>query len=94
MERARVLCNNIQLPPQRTECPAIDTMTMRCAQDIWPRIMDSTMNHKCSSIQQPHVATVDDLSVVVHLYEIALIDEREGNTEGIDPEGGRVDRIP
>lgn len=66
---------------------------MRCTQDIWSRLVNRTVDHERRSIQQPHVTTVDDLPVVVHLYEIALLDEGEGNTERIDPEGGRVDGI-
>ena len=94
MERAGILCNDIQFPPQGTECPPIYAMAMRRTQDIWSRLVDGTMYHERSSIQQPHVATVDDLPMMVHLYEIALLDEGEGNTERIDPEGSRVDWIP
>ena len=69
-------------------------MAMGRTQDVWPSVVNGTVDHERGGIQQPHVATVDDLPVVVDLDEIALLDEGEGNTERVDPEGGRVDGIP
>ena len=74
VERAGVLSNDIQLSPQRTECPAIDTMAMGRTQDIRPSLVHGTVDHERSSIQQPHLAAVDDLPLVIHLDEIALLD--------------------
>lgn len=45
------------------------------------------------SIQQSDLSAIDDVSFFIHLYQIALLDEREGNTERVHPEGGRVYRI-
>jgi len=45
------------------------------------------------SIQQSNLSAIDDVPVFVHLYQVTLLDEREGNTERVHPEGSRVHRI-
>ena len=93
MERARVLCNDIQLPTQRAEGPSINAMAMRRTEDIRSSFVNRTMNHEGGRIQQSHLTTVDDLPLMIHLNEIALFDEGEGNTERVDPESARVNWI-
>ena len=93
VERACVLRDSVQLPPKRTERPAVDAVAMGCAQDVWPSLMYCTVDHKGSSIQEPYLSTVDNLPFVVHLNKIALLYEGKGNAEGVDPERGRVDGV-
>ena len=66
---------------------------MRRAHHVRPSLVYSTMNHERSGVQQPHVPAIDDFSLVVHLDEITLFDEGEGDTEWIDPERGWIDGI-
>lgn len=68
-------------------------MTMRRAHHVRPSLVYSTMDHECSGVQQPHIPTVDDLSLVIHLDEIAFFDEGKRDAERIDPERAWIDRI-
>ena len=68
-------------------------MTMRGAHHVRPSLVYSTMDHECSGVQQPHIPTVDDLSLVIHLDEISFFDEGKRDAERIDPEGAWIDRI-
>ena len=89
----RVLGDDIQLPPQRAECSTINTVTMCGAYHVRPSFVDSAMDHESSGVQQPHVPTINDFPLVVHLDKITLLDEGERDTERIDPERGWIDGI-
>lgn len=52
------------------------------------------MDHERSCVQQPNRSTVDDVSFVVHLYQITLFDQREGHAKRVHPESVRLDWIP
>lgn len=93
MKRARILRNNIQFPPQRTERASVDTMAMRRTQHVGPGLVNRAVNHKRRRIQQPPLTAPDNLSRMIDLDEVAAFHERERETEGVDPEGVRVDRI-
>ena len=85
MKGASILGDHVQLPSQTAERSTIYTMAVCCTNYVWPRLMHGAMNHECSRIQESYFSTIDDLSVVVHLDKIAFLDEREGNTERVDP---------
>ena len=68
-------------------------MTMGRAHHVRPSFVYRTMDHECSGVQQPHLPTINDLSLMVHLDEITLLDEGERDPERIDPERGWIDRI-
>lgn len=68
-------------------------MTMRRTVDLWPCGMDRRVDHVRRGIEQPAGAARDDLPVVVDLDEIGRLDLGEGDAEGVDPEGGRVDGV-
>ena len=93
VESARILGDHIQRLPQRTERASIDTVTMRCSHDIRSGLMHRRMNHERRRIQQSALATINDLSLVVHLQEIGALDQGESDTERIHPEGRGIDRV-
>ena len=68
-------------------------MTMGRAHHVRPSLVHGTVDHECSSIQQPHIAPINDLSLVIHLDKITFFDEGKRDTERIDPERGWIDGI-
>lgn len=94
MERARILRDDIQLPPQRAKRPPVNTVAMRRAQHIRPRLVNRAMDHKRRRVQQPHLPTRYHRPRMVHLDQIAPLHQREGYPERVHPEGGRVHRVP
>ncbi len=93
MKSASVLVDSIQLPAQRAEAAPIDTVAVGSADHIRTSFVNRSMNHVSSRVKQPDWPTSNDLSSVIDLDEIGGFDKGEGNTEGIHPEGSRVDRI-
>jgi hypothetical protein len=51
MERARVLSNDIQWSTQRTERTAMETVTMRRAENIRSSLVNCRVNHKRRGIE-------------------------------------------
>lgn len=86
MESTRILRQTLQLPPQRTKSPSINTMTMRRAQHIRPRFMDGTVNHVRGRVEEAVLAAVDDFPAVVDEDEVGFGDQAEGAAEGVYPE--------
>ena len=68
-------------------------MTMGRAHHVRPSRVHGTMDHECSGVQQPHIPTIYDLSLVIHLDEITFFDEGKRDTERIDPERGWINGI-
>lgn len=66
MERARILCDSIQLSPKRTESSSIDTVAMRRSIDIWSCLMDSRMYHIRRRIEQTAGPAVNDFAFFVY----------------------------
>lgn len=93
VERAAVLRDNIQGLPQTAIAPSINTVTVRCTQDIRSGLMDRRVDHVRRRVEKSTLSAINDLSIMVDLNEIALLDHAEGNTERVDPEGCGVDGI-
>ena len=55
--------------------------------------MHCPMDHECRCVEQPTFSTADDLPIMVNLYQIAPLNQREGNPKRIDPECRRIDRV-
>jgi hypothetical protein len=66
MERARILRQRVQLPPQRTPSPAIDTMAVRGANHIGTSFVDGGVDHVRGGVEQAVLAAVDYFAAVVH----------------------------
>jgi hypothetical protein len=86
MESARILRQTLQLPPQRTESPPINTMAMRSAHDIRPGFVDRGVDHVGGGVEQAVLAAADDFAGVVDEDEVGLGHEAEGAAEGVHPE--------
>jgi hypothetical protein len=52
------------------------------------------VDHEGRGIEEAAGPAVDDISGVVDLDQIRGLDLREGDAEGVYPEGARVDWIP
>lgn len=93
MERARILGDHVEFPSQTAKGAAIYTMTVCGTHDVRPRFVHGPMDHKCGCVQQPDLAAVNHIAVMVDLDQILLPDEREGEAEGIHPESIWLDGI-
>lgn len=71
----------------------MQTVTMRRTHDVGPRGVNGPVDHEGRGIEHPHRTPVDDLAGVVHLDQVGGFDLREGDAEGVDPEGGGVDGV-
>jgi hypothetical protein len=67
MERARILRQRIQLPPQRTPSPSVDTMAVRSTHHIRPSFMNGGMDHVRGGVEKTVLAAVD--------YFAGMVDE-------------------
>ena len=55
------------------------------AVDIRSGCVYGGMDHVCCLVQEAVLAAINDLAIVVDLDQIGLLDEGEGEAEGIDP---------
>ena len=93
MEGTGVLGYDIQFPPQGAKRATIDAVAVGGTHYVRSCLVDSAVDHKGCCVQQPDVSTVNDLAIVVHLYQIALPNQRESHPKRVHPESGRIDRI-
>lgn len=85
MESTRVLCQGIKLTAKRTECPAINGVTMGCAHHIRTSSVHSVMDHVRCGVQQADFAPINHFAFVIYEDKIGLADVTERNTERVDP---------
>lgn len=62
VESARILRQTLQLPPQSAERPAVNTVAVRRAHDIWARFVDRRVDHVGGGVEQAVLAASDDFS--------------------------------
>lgn len=68
-------------------------MTVRRTQHVRPRLMNRAMDHKRRRIQQPDLPAPNHLAIMIDMYQIAPLHERESDAERVHPEGVRIDGI-
>ena len=66
---------------------------MRSTDDLRPCRVDGRMDHERRGVEQPVGPAGDDLSFVVDLDQVGGFDQREGEAEGVYPEGRGVDGV-
>lgn len=86
VESTAILRQRIQLPPQTTPRPSVNTMTVRRAQHIRPSFMNGRVDHVRRRVQQPVLSTIDDFARVVDEDEVGLGHQAESAPEGVYPE--------
>lgn len=68
-------------------------MAVRGTVDVWTSGVDRAVNHVRCGVEQAALASINDLASMVDQDEIRLVDQRESNTEWIDPKAIGVNRI-
>ncbi len=89
----RVLGDDVQLAAEGAEGTAMDGMGVRGAEDVRPGGVDGVVDHVGGCVEEAAFPSVNDFAGGVYLDEIAGSDQGEGDAEGVDPEGGRVDGV-
>lgn len=93
IEGAGILGDDVQRPAKGTEAPSIDAVAVSSSIDVRPSLMDRAVDHEGCRVEEPDGPTVDNLAFLIHLNEIGSLDEREGDSKRVDPEGFRVDWV-
>lgn len=90
MKRTSILRNSIQLLPQRAIRPSVNRVRMRRAHDVGSRLVHRVVDYVPGDIQEPVLAAVDDLALLVDEDQVGCFDQAERGAEGVHPEGVRV----
>lgn len=61
-------------------------MAVRSAVDVWTGGVDRGMDHIGRGVEESAFAAIDDLAGVVDEDEVGLVDQAEGDAEGVHPE--------
>lgn len=88
-----VLCKGVQLPAQCTECAAVDTVTVCSGVDVGSRLVDLAVDHERGFVEEPVLAAVEDVALLVDQNEVGFVDQAEGVAEWVHPEAVRVYRV-
>lgn len=90
VERACVLGDDVELAAERTERAPVDGVRVCNAVYFWARGVDRVVDHVGCLVEEAHGAALDDVAGGVDEDEIRGLQERPGDAEGVDPEGGRL----
>ena len=87
IKRTRVLSNGIQRSAESAKRPAVNAVAMSSSVDIWPSLVNCRVDHVSSPVEQSDLAPVNNFASFADADQVRRLDERESNTERIDPEG-------
>lgn len=93
MKRTSVLRDRVQRPPERAEAPPVHGVAVGGGDDVRAGVVDGAVDHEGGGVEQPAVAAVDDLALVVDADQVRGVDERERDAERVHPERVRLDRV-
>jgi hypothetical protein len=81
-----ILSADIQFNTQCTERLSSDTVCMNGGNDIRSRLMNSTVDHKSSSVDRVHVSAFTNFTVLIDENEIGRSNGLERSENGVNPE--------
>lgn len=93
VESTSVLSQSVDLAAQRAPCTTVHRVTVSSTDDIRTSGVHGSVDHVCCGVEQAALASIDDLAGVVDQNQVGLIDERESDSEGVDPEAIWVDGV-
>lgn len=80
VERTRVLVQDIDVSADRAPGTSIERMAVGCTDYVWPSVVNCTVNHESSSVQQTSLSTgaaFEDVAFTIYQDQIASVDESE-----------------
>ena len=93
MKRACILRDGVKCAAERAEGASVETVGVRGTEDVGARGVDRAVDGEGGGVEESVAAAGEDLARVGYLEEGGDGDVREGDAEGVYPEGGAVEWV-